>query len=75
MKLLYRFTVCLALALLGLTGCSDDQPVDNREPDYGYVQFRLFKAASYEAEGSRAVKQTLDYLAEAYKVKVTLAYG
>lgn len=76
MKLLYRFTVCLALAGLGLVGCTEDAPVDNREPNYGYVQFRLFKAASYEAEeDSRAVKQTLDYLAEAYKVKVTLAYG
>lgn len=76
MKLIYRFTVCLALALMGLVGCAEDQSIDNREPNYGYVQFRLFKAASYEAEeGSRAIKQTLDYLAEAYKVKVTLAYG
>lgn len=73
MKLLYRFTVCLALVALGLVGCSEDQHIDNREPDYGYVQFRLFKAASYE--GSRAIKPTLDYLAEAHKVKVTLAYG
>ena len=49
MKLLYRFTVCLALVAFGLMGCSEDQPIDNREPNYGYVQFRLFKAASYEA--------------------------
>ncbi len=74
MKLLYRFTVCLALVALGLVGCSEDKPIDNREPDYGYVQFRLFKAASYD-EGSRAVRPTLDYLSEAHKVKVTLAYG
>ena len=74
MKLLYRFTVCLALVAFGLMGCSEDKPIDNREPNYGYVQFRLFKAASYD-EGSRAVRPTLDYLAEAYKVKVTLAYG
>ncbi len=76
MKLLYRFIVCLTLVAFGLMGCSEDKPIDNREPNYGYVQFRLFKAASYDAEeGSRAVKQTLDYLSEAYKVKVTLAYG
>ena len=74
MKLLYRFTVCLALVVFGLMGCSEDKPIDNREPNYGYVQFRLFKAASYD-EGSRAVRPTLDYLSEAYKVKVTLAYG
>ena len=74
MKLLYRFTVCLALVAFGLMGCSEDKPIDNREPNYGYVQFRLFKAASYD-EGSRAVRPTLDYLSEAYKVKVTLAYG
>lgn len=74
MKLLYRFTVCLVLVAFGLMGCSEDKPIDNREPNYGYVQFRLFKAASYD-EGSRAVRPTLDYLSEAYKVKVTLAYG
>ena len=74
MKLLYRFTVCLALVAFGLMGCSEDKPIDNREPNYGYVQFRLFKAASYD-EGSRAVRPTLDYLSEAYKVKVTLAYS
>lgn len=74
MKLLYRFTVCLALVAFGLMGCSEDKPIDNREPNYGYVQFRLFKAASYD-EGSRAVRPALDYLSEAYKVKVTLAYG
>ena len=74
MKLLYRFTVCLALVAFGLMGCSEDKPIDNREPNYGYVQFRLFKAPSYD-EGSRAVRPTLDYLSEAYKVKVTLAYG
>lgn len=62
------------MVAFGLMGCSEDKPIDNREPNYGYVQFRLFKAASYD-EGSRAVRPTLDYLSEAYKVKVTLAYG
>ena len=75
MKLLYRFTVCLAFLTLAFVGCSEDEQIDNREPNYGYVQFRLFKAASYEAEQTRAVKQTLDYLAEACKVRVMLAYG
>ena len=75
------FTLCAAL--LG-AGCSDDEGVDNREPDYGYVQFKLYKSASYEAPAtpaeaadasSRAAGGRLDYLAEAAKVRVTLAYG
>ena len=75
MKLLYRFTVCLAFLALAFVGCSEDEQIDNREPNYGYVQFRLFKAASYDAEQTRAVKPTLDYLSEACKVRVMLAYG
>ncbi len=61
-----------AVAVLAV-GCSDDEPIDNRETQYGYVQFKLFKEASYEA--SRALKSELDYLSEATKLKVTLSYG
>ena len=86
MKLIrFSMTAVFALcaALLG-AGCSDDEGVDNREPDYGYVQFKLYKSASYEAPAtpaeaadasSRAAGGRLDYLAEAAKVRVTLAYG
>lgn len=81
---LFRFSViaafaCLATAFLG--GCSDDEGIDNREKDYGYLQFKLYKEASYQAAQpavaaeSRAVKPQLDYLAEASKVKVTLSFG
>lgn len=63
-------------SLLLFVGCSDDEGVDNRETEYGYVQFKLYKQASYEAaEASRAVMTQLDYLSEATKVKVTLSYG
>lgn len=73
---LFRFFViasiaCLSTAFLG--GCSDDEGVDNRDLDYGYVQFKLYKEASYD--GTRAVKPQLDYLSEASKVKVTLYYN
>ena len=67
-------TVCL------FGGCMPDSEVDYREPDYGYVQFKLYKDASYEAAPatelsvSRAIKPTLDYLSEAYKIKVTLKF-
>lgn len=60
------------IALLSL-GCSEDNLPDYRNPDYGYVQFKLYKEASYESS-TRSVKGTLDYLAEACKVKVTLSY-
>lgn len=68
--------------LLGLgffTSCNDAEGVDNREQEYGYAQFKLYKRASYgdavEPKAStRAIKQELDYLAEACKIKVTLTF-
>lgn len=45
---------------------------DNREKDYGYVQFKLYKQASYETV--KAVTQ-LEYLNDAAKVMVLLQYG
>ena len=79
-KTAVMLTVGLTLGLLA--GCSDDDGIDNRELDYGYVQFKLYKEASYEAPQedasqtlSRAVKPQLDYLAEASKVQVTLTSG
>ncbi|MCQ4762036.1 DUF4458 domain-containing protein, partial [Alistipes onderdonkii] len=54
-------------------GCSDDDGIDNRVQDYGYVQFKLHKEASYDAL-SRAQKPQLDYLSEASKVQVSLYY-
>lgn len=84
---LFRFTVTVLSGLVSLfaAGCSDDEGIDNRDHDYGYVQFKLYKEASYETSAgvsassgrmadSRAVRPRLDYLAEAKKVKVTLAY-
>ena len=79
---LFKTAVMLTFGLtLGLlAGCSDDDGIDNRDLDYGYVQFKLYKEASYEAPQddaaqSRAIKPQLDYLAEASKVQVTLTSG
>ena len=74
MKLL-RISVAaiLALAAALIGGCSDDEGIDNRDLDYGYVQFKLYKEASYDAL-SRAQKPQLDYLSEASKVQVSLYY-
>lgn len=64
--------IFLILSLLfAIVGCTTETAPDYRNDDYGYVQFKLYKEASY---GTRAVKPTLDYLAEACKVKVTLGY-
>lgn len=61
----------ILLVVLTITGCSKVTEPDYRTDEYGYVQFKLYKQASF---GSRAVKPSLDYLAEACKVKVTLGY-
>ena len=78
---LYRNIICVVLATIVsafVVGCSNDEGIDNREQNYGYAQFKLYKKASYssdaQAEASRAVQSTLDYLADAHKVKVTLVY-
>ncbi|MDE5691576.1 MAG: DUF4458 domain-containing protein, partial [Alistipes sp.] len=65
--------VCLTM-LLG--GCADDG-IDNRDLDYGYVQFKLYKAASYEktTTATRAIQSQLDYLSDATKVLVRLEYN
>lgn len=70
-------TFACAAAFLG--GCSDDEGIDNRDTDYGYVQFKLYKDASYEpvsvAATTRAVQSQLDYLSDASKVTVRLEYN
>lgn len=79
---LYRFIVCVALTAMSClaTGCSESD-VDNREHGYGYVQFKLYKQASYDAgngaeqSSTRALTSRLEYLSEACKVKVTLSYN
>ena len=48
---LFKSAVMLTagLAMGFLAGCSDDDGIDNRDRDYGYVQFRLYKEASYDS--------------------------
>ena len=68
-----RFSVCLAVALLSVLsfgGCSKVQEPDYREQDYGYVQFKLYKAVSYTE--SKAVVSQLDYLSRAKKIMLIM---
>ena len=77
---LYRNIICVVLVAIAsafTVGCSDDG-VDNREHNYGYAQFKLYKEASYTpsepSSATRAVQEMLDYLSDACKIKVTLVY-
>ena len=75
-----RFFLCLVFSLLlatFATSCSDDG-VDNREQEYGYAQFKIYKKASYDSSqaqsASRAAQSILDYLSDASKINVTLSF-
>ena len=73
---LFRFNILSVLAclsLLAVSSCAVEEEMDYREKDYGYVQFKLYKEASYGA--TKAIVEELDYLADVSKVTVTLEYG
>ena len=63
----------MVLAALAFAGCAKDEAPDYREKDYGYVQFKLYKEASYEP--TKATVDQMQYLADAAKVMVMLKYG
>ena len=60
--------------LLSLASCVRESLPDNREKDYGNVQFMLFKEASYQPSTKGPVPQ-LEYLSQAGKIQVNLKYG
>ena len=67
--------LAVAIAMLFAVGCTTDKVVDLREHDYGYVQFKLYKEASYTpaTTSSRAEEEQFDiYLAQACKIEVNL---
>ena len=74
MKLGKIYIFAAAVAMFFVQGCTNDV-LDLREKDYGYVQFKLYKRASYEpvTPASRAADDELDFLAEAFKVEVAIA--
>ena len=68
-----RFNVSFIIAMVAaftLAACAGVEEPDYREHDYGYVQFKLYKEASYD--DTKAVR--LEYLHEVAKMKVTLRY-
>ena len=75
---LLRLVTLSFVTLLGFACTKDDAGVDNRETDYGYVQFKLYKEASYDSgvdARSRALVPELEYLHQASKIRVMLSYG
>ena len=75
MKKFLKIDILVALSVvLSAVGCTTDKTVDLREHDYGYVQFKLYKEASYTpSTSSRADYEPFDiYLAEACKIEVNL---
>ena len=71
-----RFTAWTILTLLAsilFAGCAKENLADNREQVYGYVQFKLYKSASYE--DTKATVSQMPYLHDAAKVMVMLKYG
>lgn len=76
-----RFFLCVVLSLLMavfVTSCSDSDGVDNREQEYGYAQFKIYKKDSYQTpsaqSSSRVAQSILDYLSDAKKINVTLSF-
>ena len=74
MKLFRNSIFILAAALISsfLVGCTQMEAPDYRDNDYGYVQFKLYKEASYP--GTKAVMSQLEYLKDVCKVMVTLRF-
>ena len=58
-----------ALLLPLLSSCVREQNPEGRDSGYGYVQFKVYKEASYTKADA------LDYLRDASKVMVMLSYG
>ena len=75
MKKIFKIDIfAVLLAMLLASACTTTNEVDLCERDYGYVQFKLYKEASYTpSTSSRADYEPFDiYLAEACKIEVNL---
>lgn len=72
-KRFLRFVYLSFISIFALSACSKDAVIDNRESDYGFVQFKLYKEASYEGT-TRAIVSQLDYLYKASKITVNMDF-
>ena len=59
------------LTIVVVSGCSDDDE-EILQSQYGYVQFKLYKDASFGKEGTTRVADKLETLSTAQKIKVVM---
>ncbi len=67
-----------ALLFSSLVGCTKDEGIETQDDGYGYIQFKLYKEASYEGSKSgdlRSAVTELDYLYDAKRIQITLLYN
>ena len=70
---LFLAPIIAVLFCTAVTGCKDDEGLQGSE--YGYVQFKLCKSTSAEAQSaSRTVTDRLERLADAKKIQVVLLH-
>ena len=60
----------LAVSALLVTGCAREELPDNRDMDYGYVQFKLYKEVSYGSVTKASGDYLLDELSQAGKINI-----
>lgn len=71
---LFLAPIIAVLFCTAVTGCKDDEGLQGSE--YGYVQFKLYKAASYQpAEETPASRAASEMLSDIQKVEVELNYN
>lgn len=62
------------LTIVVVSGCSDDDE-EMLQSQYGYVQFKLYKDASFGKEGTTRVADKLETLSTAQKIKVVMVHN
>lgn len=61
------------LTMVVVTGCSDDDEV--LQAQYGYVQFKLYKSASFEEGATTRATDKLESLSNAKKITVVMTHN
>lgn len=70
---IFKLLAAFSLAVAAMSSCTRELAPDY-DDGYGYVQVKLYKAASYQDGQSKAIQTQLDYLREACKVKISLEF-
>lgn len=74
---LRQLALCIVAAIASAlaVGCASPEEEIVLDEGYGYVQFKLYKAASYSPAATRSgVVDIMELLGDAYKVQVTLSF-